>query len=191
MNTADSHASPRQFAGNSRTIALTTQFRYARWRASLVCGFCAFISANACVPIALSSCCDTAPTYWVRPVGEVVVAQAASASVTVRASTGFRMFMAATPSAVPVCNPRKLKEASTGAACRCGRRSPRCFVRKRWAKAHPGSSPGPALYVEVGDFERVVFDELAPRFDHVAHQRREDAVGGDCVLDPHLQQATR
>src|SRR3546814_3121057 len=45
--------------------------------------------------------------------------------------------------------------------------------------------------VEVGDLQRVVLDELAPRFDDIAHQGREDLVGGDRVLDPHLQQADR
>src|SRR3546814_5979642 len=45
--------------------------------------------------------------------------------------------------------------------------------------------------VEVGDLQRVVLDELAPRFDDIAHQGREDLVGGDRVLDPHLQQAAR
>src|SRR5690606_4325559 len=43
--------------------------------------------------------------------------------------------------------------------------------------------------IEVGHLQRVVLDELAARFDHVAHQRAEDLGGGDGVLDPHAQQA--
>ena len=39
--------------------------------------------------------------------------------------------------------------------------------------------------------QRVLFDELAARFDDIAHQRREDLVGGDRVLDAHLEQAAR
>src|SRR5690606_29004488 len=43
--------------------------------------------------------------------------------------------------------------------------------------------------IEVGDLQCVVFDELAARLDHVAHQRAEDLVGGHRVLDAHAQQA--
>ena len=40
--------------------------------------------------------------------------------------------------------------------------------------------------VEVGDGARVFLDELATRLDLVAHQHREDAVGGGGILDRHL-----
>ncbi len=45
--------------------------------------------------------------------------------------------------------------------------------------------------IEVGDLQRVVFDEVATRFDHIAHQGAEDLVGGHCVFDPHLQHPAR
>src|SRR5207342_2467292 len=45
--------------------------------------------------------------------------------------------------------------------------------------------------VEVGDLQRIFFDELAARFDHVPHQRGEDLIGGHGVLYAYLQQAAR
>src|SRR5690606_29489959 len=52
---------------------------------SVLRGNLALYSANACAPIWSSCCWETAPTVWVRPVGEVVVAQAATAVVIARA----------------------------------------------------------------------------------------------------------
>ncbi|MPL85446.1 hypothetical protein SDC9_31414 [bioreactor metagenome] len=45
--------------------------------------------------------------------------------------------------------------------------------------------------VEVLDVQRVLLDELAARFDHVAHQLGEDVVGLGHVVDLHLQQGAR
>ena len=42
--------------------------------------------------------------------------------------------------------------------------------------------------VEVGHVERVFLDELAARFDHVAHQPGEDLVGDVGVLDLDLEE---
>ena len=42
------------------------------------------------------------------------------------------------------------------------------------------------LNVEVRHLQRIVLDERPPWLDHVAHQRREDLVRGDRILDPHL-----
>ena len=64
-----------QSAGNWPTTALTTQRTYDCWLLPASC-FWALSSANALAPSWFSSAWDTAPTYWVRPVGEVVVAQA-------------------------------------------------------------------------------------------------------------------
>jgi hypothetical protein len=47
------------------------------------------------------------------------------------------------------------------------------------------------LNVEIHDFERVVFDELAARFDIFAHQRGENILGSYRVLEFHLQQRAR
>src|SRR3989304_1981870 len=44
--------------------------------------------------------------------------------------------------------------------------------------------------IQVGDLQRIVFDEVTTRFDHIAHQGAEDLVGSDRILDAHLQQAT-
>ncbi len=41
-------------------------------------------------------------------------------------------------------------------------------------------------HVQIGDLQRIVFDEDPTGFDHVAHQRAEDLVGGDRVLDAYL-----
>ncbi len=54
------------------------------------------------------------------------------------------------------------------------------------------AAPDPARSdVEIADAQRVLLDEFAARLDHVAHQRREDLIGRDRVLDAHLQQAAR
>ena len=45
--------------------------------------------------------------------------------------------------------------------------------------------------VEVRDSARVLFDELPPRLDHVAHQHREESVRRRGVLDRHLLQRAR
>src|SRR5690606_18285251 len=82
-------------AGSSRISALTTQRTYASWLVSLVCGVLALVSTKACAPIWLSCAWETAPTYWVRPVGEVVVAQPATTAATARPSRSF--FMARFP----------------------------------------------------------------------------------------------
>jgi hypothetical protein len=47
------------------------------------------------------------------------------------------------------------------------------------------------LHVQVPDAERVQLDEGAARLDLVAHQLGEDLVGGDAVLDLHLEQPPR
>src|SRR5690606_14194378 len=44
--------------------------------------------------------------------------------------------------------------------------------------------------VDVARDQRVLGDERAPRLDVVAHQRGEDAVGGDRIVDAHAQQTT-
>src|SRR3546814_8642546 len=46
------------------------------------------------------------------------------------------------------------------------------------------------LHVEVGDLQRIVIDKRAPRFHHIAHQRRKNLVCRDGILDSDLQQAT-
>src|SRR5688500_12802079 len=56
----------------------------------------------------------------------------------------------------------------------------------------PGAArPTHGSDVEVGDAQGVVFDEGAAWLDHIAHQRGEDLVRRDGVLDPHLEQAAR
>src|SRR5947208_3247038 len=50
-----------------------------------------------------------------------------------------------------------------------------------------GTELSSALHVDVG-VQRIVLDEFAARFDHVAHQLREDVVGLVDFLDLHLQQ---
>src|SRR5687767_15101164 len=55
----------------------------------------------------------------------------------------------------------------------------------------PGADARASSDVEVRDAQRVLLDELAARFDDVAHQRREDLVRGDRVLDADLQQPAR
>src|SRR3546814_1664762 len=39
------------------------------------------------------------------------------------------------------------------------------------------------LHVEVGDLQRIVIDKRAPRFHHIAHQRRKNLVCRDGILD--------
>src|SRR3546814_543347 len=91
-NTAVSQAVPCPLsAGSSRTSAVTTQRTYASCLVSLVWGVPDFVSAKACAPIWSSCAWETAPTYWVRPVGEVVVAQPATAAAAMRPSRSFFM----------------------------------------------------------------------------------------------------
>jgi len=40
------------------------------------------------------------------------------------------------------------------------------------------------LDVQIPHIQRVVFDELAPRLNGVAHQHRKDLVSFDSVVDP-------
>src|SRR5262245_44123216 len=47
---------------------------------------------------------------------------------------------------------------------------------------------GARSHVQVGDFERVLLDELPARLDLVAHQDGEDRVRRDRVLDAHLEE---
>src|SRR4051794_7781860 len=47
---------------------------------------------------------------------------------------------------------------------------------------------GGTLDVEEPDILRVLLDELAAGLDVLAHERREDGVGGDGVIDRHLTQ---
>src|SRR5215213_11206193 len=61
---------------------------------------------------------------------------------------------------------------------RQGRKSRRRVKRRRLV----------ALNVQIGDAERVLLDELAPRLDHVAHQLAEEVVGVGRVLDLDLEQ---
>ena len=44
------------------------------------------------------------------------------------------------------------------------------------------------LNVEIDHFQRVVLDEIAARFDDIAHQGREHVLGLIAVFDPYLQQ---
>lgn len=46
------------------------------------------------------------------------------------------------------------------------------------------------LDIEIGDLERVFFDECATWVHHVSHQRREDLIRSDGVFDAHAQQTT-
>src|SRR6476619_1747598 len=152
----------RHCGGSSLTRAPTTHRTYAVCRASVLCGILALASANAWVPSWSSSCCDTAPTICVRPVGDVVVAQPETAVAMARASNGSFSGRSAVSDASG-CRAAGLKAAS---------------IRIQAVAA--GSD------VEVGDLQRVVLDELATRLDHVAHERREDLVGRDGVFDAHL-----
>src|SRR3546814_4951108 len=77
-------------AGSSRTSAVTTQRTYASCLVSLVWGVPYVVSAKACAPSWSSCAWETAPTYWVRPVGEVVVAQPATAAAAMRPRRSFR-----------------------------------------------------------------------------------------------------
>src|ERR1700754_3544100 len=47
------------------------------------------------------------------------------------------------------------------------------------------------LNIEVRNGQRVLLDELATRLDLIAHQRGEDVVRGERVLDAHLDQPAR
>src|SRR4051812_41844128 len=63
-----------------------------------------------------------------------------------------------------------------------------------WRRGHrQASRSGPVRYdrgsdVEVGDAQRIVLDEFAPRLHDVAHQLDENVVGFDGFLDANLQQ---
>ena len=46
------------------------------------------------------------------------------------------------------------------------------------------------LDVEIRNRQRVLFDELAPWFDLIAHQSREDIVRRDGVFDSHDHEST-
>src|SRR6185295_14853187 len=61
--------------------------------------------------------------------------------------------------------------------------------RARSKKNRKSPSRKRPLHVEVPHAERVRLDERAARLDFVAHQLGEDLVGGDAVLDLHLEQA--
>src|SRR5689334_3282881 len=52
------------------------------------------------------------------------------------------------------------------------------------------ASPRRASDVEIAYAQRVLLDEFAARLDHVAHQRREDLIGADRILDADLQQTS-
>src|SRR5690606_6418289 len=135
----------------------------------------------------LSWSCETAPTYWVRPVDEVVVAHAASdATIT---SAAMVCLMYATPAVRRECGGGCLKVSSTFRR-HGGRRG--CAGSAACDSSGPVVPTGPGatrLDVEVRRLERIVLDECATRFHHVAHQGTEDLVGGNRILDPHLQQA--
>src|SRR5262249_19483701 len=49
----------------------------------------------------------------------------------------------------------------------------------------------PSSDVQVSHGKGVLFDELAPRLDQVAHERREDLIRLDAVLDLHLEERAR
>jgi hypothetical protein len=51
-------------------------------------------SAKACSPSRFNCACETPPTYWVRPVGEVVVAQAATRAVASNPARNIFVFIA-------------------------------------------------------------------------------------------------
>src|SRR3546814_11789308 len=67
----------------------SSDLTYASCLVSLVWGVPDFVSAKACAPIWSSCAWETVPTYWVRPVGEVVVAQPATAAPAMRPSRSF------------------------------------------------------------------------------------------------------
>src|SRR3546814_12794252 len=69
----------------------SSDLTYASCLVPLVWGVPDFVSAKACAPIWSSCAWETAPTYWVRPVGEVVVAQPATAAAAMRPSRSFFM----------------------------------------------------------------------------------------------------
>ena len=64
------------------------------------------------------------------------------------------------------------------------RRQPGCIVGRM-----PRDFCHGLLDVQIGDGQGVALDEIAPGFDMVAHQRAEDLVGRDGVLDSYLGQA--
>lgn len=43
-----------------------------------------------------------------------------------------------------------------------------------------------ALDIQIRHLQRILFDELTSRFHGIAHERREDIVGGHRILDAHL-----
>ena len=59
----------------------------------------------------------------------------------------------------------------------------------RWMMPCAAPTDGAWSDVEVAHAERVGLDERPPRLDLLAHERREDLVGRDGVLDLHAQQA--
>jgi hypothetical protein len=59
--------------------------------------------------------------------------------------------------------------------------SPTCliaFERNRYRRLH----------IQIGRRQRIPLDELAPRFHLIPHQRRENLVRAERVLDPHLHE---
>src|SRR3989475_7250607 len=62
---------------------------------------------------------------------------------------------------------------------------------RAWQRAEKRRRYEAASDVEVDDFERVLFDELAPLLDVFPHQRGENLLGLDDVLEPHLEQRAR
>ncbi len=56
---------------------------------------------------------------------------------------------------------------------------------------HRGSSTRASSDVQIRHLQGVLLDELPPRLDCIAHQRGEDVVRRDRVLDAHLHQAAR
>src|SRR5690606_38531717 len=167
--------------------------------------FC-LASVKACAPSWLSCACETAPTYWVRPVEDVVVAQAARAPTMANARTpcfmvhpsgragslataglNFRQIEGRLPRwRMPVNATRAPARPSPATA----RETSPCAFRS------PGSPPRPRRLacrsdIEVRRLQGVVLDERPAWFDHVAHQRAENLIGGHGVLDADLQQPAR
>src|SRR3989475_10880591 len=62
---------------------------------------------------------------------------------------------------------------------------------RAWQRAEKRRRYEAASDVEVDDFERVLFDELAPLLDVFPHQRGENLLGLDDVLEFHLEQRAR
>src|SRR5262249_11499876 len=84
----------------------------------------------------------------------------------------------------------KIASASLHAGYRANRPSANCSPNEESCRLHNSAADDAAyetslpsrLYVEVPNIQRVIFDELAPRLDHVAHENGEHFVCVDGVI---------